>query len=260
MSKQPTWQEAIQQVLREAGEPMHYKDIAERIAVDGVRTDLGKTPKDTVTSTISMSKKYEGEASPFIRVNRGTYTLRDFISEDETPDKSVTPGESDVVTDSEPQYDIITSFGMFWQRSDVEWKTHPSLWGIQQAGADPVDFGDQLGVYLLYDGREVIYVGRATGKRLGQRLNEHTFDRLSTRWDRFSWFGLRPVAEDGSLGDAPVHYSADPLIPALEALLIEALEPRQNRKRGDDLSAAEFYQRIDPKIQKKALQRLIAEL
>jgi hypothetical protein len=44
------------------------------------------------------------------------------------------------------------------------------------------------------------------------------------------------------------------LIPALEAVLIEAMEPRQNRKRGDDLAAVEFIQRVDPEIEKKRIK------
>ena len=44
------------------------------------------------------------------------------------------------------------------------------------------------------------------------------------------------------------------MIPALEAILVEALEPRQNRKRGDDLSAVEYIQREDPEIQKKRVK------
>jgi len=38
---------------------------------------------------------------------------------------------------------------------------------------------------------------------------------------------------------------------SLEAILIEALEPRQNRKRGDDLAAVACLQRVDPEIEKK---------
>ena len=38
---------------------------------------------------------------------------------------------------------------------------------------------------------------------------------------------------------------------ALEAILIEALEPRQNRKRGDDLASVEYVQKTDPETQKK---------
>ena len=74
------------------------------------------------------------------------------------------------------------------------------------------------------------YVGRSTDRPLGKRLYEHTLDRLSARWDRFSWFGLLPVAESGKLGLLTGAFMAAKLIPALEAVLIEALEPRQNRK------------------------------
>jgi len=48
----------------------------------------------------------------------------------------------------------------------------------------------------------------------------------------------------------PESFKVKILIPALEAILIEALEPRQNRKRGDDLSAVEYIQKEDPEIQK----------
>jgi hypothetical protein len=46
----------------------------------------------------------------------------------------------------------------------------------------------------------------------------------------------------------------------LEAILIEALEPRQNRKRGDDLSAVEYIQKEDPEIQKKIARQIFAEV
>ena len=37
-------------------------------------------------------------------------------------------------------------------------------------------------------------------------------------------------------------------------ILIEALEPRQNRKRGDDLAAVEYLQKVDPEIEKKKVK------
>jgi len=143
---------------------------------------------------------------------------------------------------------------MFWRRNAIEWSATPKLLGMQQIGATPVDFNKQLGIYLLYDGREVIYIGRTTDRPLGRRLYEHTSDRMAARWDRFSWFGLLPVSETGVLGQLPLTFDAAKMIPALEAILIEALEPRQNRKRGDDLSAVEYIQREDPEIQKKRVK------
>jgi len=135
----------------------------------------------------------------------------------------------------------------------------PKLLGMQQIGATPVDFNGQRGVYLLYDGREVIYVGRATDRALGTRLYEHIIDRLSTRWDRFSWFGLLPISDTGSLGQLPASFDAAKLTPALEAILVEALEPRQNRKRGDDLAAVEYVQMEDPEIRKRRVKAAIDE-
>jgi hypothetical protein len=97
---------------------------------------------------------------------------------------------------------------MFWTRAAIEWVATPKLLCMQQIGATAVDFNGQLGIYLLYDGREVIYVGRTTDRPLGRRLFEHTVDRMSARWDRFSWFGLLPVSDKGSLGNLPKTYDA----------------------------------------------------
>ncbi len=140
---------------------------------------------------------------------------------------------------------------MYWQRDSVVWKNEPRLFGKQQSAAKAVDFGKQKGIYILYDHRTVVYVGRAIDRPLGKRLYEHTRGRMSSRWDRFSWFGLLDVTEDGSLRELSVNASLASLIVTLEALLIEALEPPQNRKRGDDFLAIEYVQEVDPKIKEK---------
>jgi hypothetical protein len=246
-----TWREAIERVLSSSGEALHYNEIAQRIVSEGLRKSVGATPGATVNAHISSSIKHDGESSPYIRVSKGTFTLRSKSSKDARKSES---GRSDDSDEREEQYEIISSFGMFWRREAVEWSSSPKLLGMQQIGAMTVDFNRQLGIYLLYDGREVIYVGRTTDRALGRRLYEHTIDRLSARWDRFSWFGLLPVSEDGDICALPESYSAAKLIPALEAVLIEALEPRQNRKRGDDLAAVEYLQKVDPEIEKKRVK------
>ena len=248
-----TWRKAIDKVLGASATPLHYNDIAERIIAEGYRRSIGATPAATVNAHISTSIKRDGNASPYIRVAKGIFTMRSrspgaaVIAPKLTPDVA----ESDELED---QYALITSFGMFWRKEAVEWTATPRLLGMQQIGATPVDFHKQLGIYLLYDGREVIYVGRTTDRPLGRRLYEHTADRLSARWDRFSWFGLLPISDTGKIGALPKHYDAAKIIPALEAVLIEALEPRQNRKRGDDLAAVEYLQKVDPEIEKKKVK------
>jgi hypothetical protein len=253
MPKELTWRKAIDKVLASSPTPLHYNEITEQIISEGLRTTVGATPAATVNAQISASIKHEGNNSPYVRVSKGTFTLKNRTSDLSVIPKKLTP-EVDESEVEEEQYDIISSFGMFWRKDAVEWIPSPKLLGMQQIGATPVDFNKQLGIYLLYDGREVIYVGRTTDRPLGRRLYEHTIDRMSARWDRFSWFGLLPVSDRGELGSLPDQYDAAKLIPALEAILIEALEPRQNRKRGDDLAAVEYLQRVDPEIEKKKVK------
>lgn len=231
---------------------MHYNDITAQIIAAGYRSSLGATPAATVSAQISTSIKHDGAASPYVRVGKGTFLLSK-----SAPGSTVKLSVPSVLPQSieeEEQYDIVTSFGMYRRRDATEWLPTPKVLGMQQIGATPVDFCRQLGIYLLYDGREVVYVGRSTDRPLGKRLYEHTLDRMATRWDRFSWFGLLPVSEAGQLKNLPKSYLAANLIPALEAILIEALEPRQNRKRGDDLAAVEYIQKTDPEIEKKRIK------
>ena len=254
MTNELTWREAIDKVLGASTTPLHYKEITDKILADGLRTNLGATPAATVNAQISTSIKRDGKKSPYIRIGKGTFALVKAGQFQSQPIKDKLTPEVEESEETEEQYDIVTSFGMFWRRDAIQWVATPKLLGMQQIGATPVDFNKQLGIYLLYDGREVIYIGRTTDRPLGRRLFEHTVDRMAARWDRFSWFGLLPVSDAGFLGSLPATYEAAKMIPALEAILIEALEPRQNRKRGDDLSAVEYMQREDPEIQKKKVK------
>ena len=72
-SGEPAKQVAID-VLREAGDPLHAKEIAKRV-IDSGRTRLGgKTPEQTITAMLAVGSKPGG---PFKRVDKGTYTLAD---------------------------------------------------------------------------------------------------------------------------------------------------------------------------------------
>lgn len=260
MANDLTWRKAIEKVLQDAKGSMHYKDISDEILGRKLRVNVGATPSATVSANLVTSIAKDGENSPFLKVGRGEYILRN-KGQESTKDKPISDVAPASEQDPEDQYDIISSFGMFWRRDFVDWNSSPMLLGMQQLGAEPVNFYGQMGIYLLYDGREVIYVGRSKDRPIGKRLYEHTADRLSTRWDRFSWFGLLPVSYRGKLEVLPESYIADKIIPALEAILIEALEPRQNRKRGDDLSAVEYLQKEDPEIvRKKKKTLLLSEL
>ncbi|MBD8061023.1 hypothetical protein H9624_01640 [Actinomycetaceae bacterium Sa1BUA1] len=262
------WKAAIEKVLRDAGAPMHYAEIAQAIIDNGYRTSVGATPAATVAANLSSTSLRDRVE----RIEKGVYSLRSPhtgpLPTEEAP-PSGSPEDLDVdapLADSdieavEPEMGLINAFGMFWRRSETDWGNRtPQLLGIQQSGSKPVDFTDQAGVYLLYDGNRVIYVGRVTEPRLGQRLREHTRGRLSGRWDRFSWFGVRRTNARGALGPLPsTGIAVETLIATMEALLIEGLEPPQNRRQGDGFNAVEFIQVTDPAIERQRTQTVLAK-
>lgn len=251
------WKRAILEVLGSSAEPMHYSDIAVEVAKRRLRkkTELGATPANTVAVTISNSFRDDGEESPFIRVTRGIYALR-------RPEQqqAIVQVEDDALIS--PVAGIINALGMFWEREKVSWKAEPKLLGRQQQDSEPIDFSKQRGVYLLHDSQGVVYVGRITDQPLGRRLQQHNVDRLNGRWNRFSWFGVYPVKSDGSLKtDVDMtKVSIDIVISTLEAVLIEGLEPRQNRRRGDDFQAVEFLQAEDPALEQSRQKIMLADL
>lgn len=245
-----SWEDAICTVLRDAGSAMRYTDIAEQISNRRLKSVANPAASVAVTFSRSLA---DPEASPFVRIGQGEYTLKELI---EAQSVSV-PDPASAVVQSETG--ALRAFGMFWVRDLVIWNGRPKILGRQSDGASDVDFADQVGVYLLHDRDRVVYVGRA-GDALAARLKAHTTDRLSGRWDRFSWFGLRAVTEDGLLSEPSAAWNHTVVIETLEALLIESLEPPLNRRRGDNFSGVEYLQVGDPEIENRKMKRLFEEL
>ena len=231
-----SWKDAAKKVLEEAGKPLHYTEITDRILDQGLKTKFGATPHATVNSTISWAIQADGSACLFERTGRGMYGLRGREEPEGAPDDDAESGS-------------LEAFGMYWKRDDVYWSSNPRLLGRTHPKADRVNLAGQHGVYLLYDENGVVvYVGQAAKQSIGQRLAQHTSDRLTGRWQRFSWFGIRPVGDNGKLDRvAAGTITPERLISTLEALLIEALEPRQNRA-GSSYSGKEYLQVPDPKL------------
>ena len=258
-----TWLQAIEKVLRDAApEALHTGKIASQIINGGLKKVAGATPGATVSATLGEAIRKQGPQSLYEKVGPGRYRLRQSTS---------MPKSSDVdETEADETGHIVTAFGVYWEREAVDWKARPRLYGefqtdgVSKTAMTRVDFAGQHGLYLLHDVREVIYVGRTTTGDLGKRLYDHTRDRLQGRWSRFSWFGFRPVSSDGllkaKLKSLPGESRMDDLIIAIEAILIEAFEPRQNRQSGARISAVEYRQVPDPTIEKKQLQRAIERL
>lgn len=256
------WREAILRVLAEESRPLHYREISEFVLSRGYFSSKGARPDNLVYRHLTESIRDEREQSPFVRVDRGIFALKDLAGGPkahrygkQTPSRKhrvrLLVDGSDEPESSES---IIRCLGMYWQRDLVLWRSDPKMFGRQQAPSKSVDFGKQIGIYILHDRHTVVYVGRAIDRPIGRRLFEHTLDRMSSRWDRFSWFGLLDLTDGGELVEVEPRFSTASIITTLESILIETLEPPQNRRRGDDFSHIEFIQDVDPELRERQIQ------
>lgn len=252
------WKDAIEKVLQEEGRPLHYTEIADLIAERGYRVSLGATPNDTVSANLTTEINKLGDNSRFLKIDKGIYGLRVQSGDSQNSDSR----SAVKIKVSDDKIKVISSFGIYWDKTSVHWKSNPDLLGVQRDGALEVNFKNQIGIYLLHDSRETIYVGQAIDQPLAVRLTNHTKDRLSGRWDRFSWFGIYPVSENGVLNQNVEfkNLTIKDIGDVLEAILIEAIEPRQNRKQGNQFYGIEFHQQESPEIEKRRKEQILKEL
>jgi restriction system protein len=96
--------DAIEHVLRDAGGPLHYREIAIRLIAQGLWQTRSKTPATSVSVYLSNDIRDLGSASRFRRINGGIYGLSDEIRQ-ATVSASTRqfPGPvEDAVSDAEP--------------------------------------------------------------------------------------------------------------------------------------------------------------
>jgi restriction system protein len=74
--------DAAYQVLVQAGEPLHARELVRRMLDQGLWQTAGKTPEATIDSCITLDMKHHGEASRFRRAGRRTFTIYDGIDTD----------------------------------------------------------------------------------------------------------------------------------------------------------------------------------
>ena len=261
------WDAAIVKVLQDAGQPLHYQTITGLIGELGLRELSGATPATTVSSRLgTMINPEHGRFDRRIRkTSRGVFEFVDPSDTTPEPEPEQEIDESDeAVIESSDRIIGVPAYGLYWEKDKVNWGRGSSgILGRQAAGSSPVDFSGQHGVYLLHKDRAVIYVGRTTDSLRG-RLDNHNKDKKAPRWNRFSWFGFRNVISDddgNKLEDLPSEIDTQHLVTILESVLIEALEPPVNGRRGDYMGV--LYEQVpDPEIQRQddiKLRRMMSE-
>jgi hypothetical protein len=142
---------------------------------------------------------------------------------------------------------IIRTFGEYWNPNLVNWENSWKLLGTRsksKKGPD-LDVYEERGVYVLYNDYLPVYVGKAFRQSIGYRLQLHRESRRKgSRWDSFSWFGLRGFKSGDELRSLSKVPSVRPeaLIETLEALLIVVIDPKLNSRRETLKGAIPLYQ------------------
>ena len=77
--------DAAYAALREAGEPLHYREITKRIVARGMWVTRGKTPWATVNARLAVDIRQHGDSSRFRRVAPGVFAASEPLS-DVSPD------------------------------------------------------------------------------------------------------------------------------------------------------------------------------
>ena len=134
---------------------------------------------------------------------------------------------------------LISNYGLYWRVEDVFWgapRNPGSLLGISANAKKmrPIDFREQRGVYVLYSDFDLLYIGQVHRQGFLSRLIQHRKEDIGHRFNRFSWFGIRKINRDGSLGmlaDA-AHSETGNVLNHIEAILIYTAEPSFNRQGG----------------------------
>ena len=157
------------------------------------------------------------------------------------------------------------AYGIGWEKSKVNWgrgRGRPSVGkappgdyflGTNKEFERPVCFASQVGIYLLHDGAQTVYVGKTIRpsddtKGLYARLRQH--HRSKKRWTKFSWFGFLEVECSGTLSTVeyiPKIHSKEginilQLVTTIEAVIIEGIGCRDNSRGGDTGGALHFEQ------------------
>lgn len=171
---------------------------------------------------------------------------------------------------------MITHYGLFWSSADVLWSGVKGTPGLLQGrektrlerpgrpskseSEKAKDFSAFVGVYCLYRGAQLVYVGEAgldNKSNFFKRLSQHLSDHLADRWDTFSWFG-RPA---GDLNEATGEAKA--ALAQLEAVLIAVTNPGFNKQNGAFHGAVQVFQvphdRADGDLETK-FERLMGKL
>lgn len=224
-TKENKWIDAILKVLENTKTPIHYTKIWEVIRDQHYLECESKKPEISVNTYLQANKDI---IVPF--GNKGDYILKTHLH------NSINKYLEQTVSNQT----VIRAYGVNWSRAKFEQNNY-SLIGKESISknASQFDFSNERGLYVLYDGYNIVYVGQ-TVNPLANRLKEHT--KKSYKWDSFTWYGIDDVVDMNHNKNKILTISAKSLLDAFEAIMIAAINPKHNKKKGNHIGGKEYQQ------------------
>lgn len=237
---------SIASVLAASSQPQDLGQIAYGlIAARGDFSKIGAVPLRSIYSCLEEAIRDKGERCPFLKTHPGVYMLRRNAKPDHLLEASKTISTGPKF--HEGPFGIISCFGVSWHRNKIKWTPAPEILGYQFQASAPINFGQQIGFYALHwKNGETGYVGSAIEKPIGTCLYEHTQTYLSALWDRFSFFGILPVADNGAFDRLPGNFDAADTLASLATILVGLVSPHGNKGHLDWFSPLGFSQWESP--------------
>lgn len=226
--KQMTWLDAILKVLESSKSPMHYTKIWDNIRDKHyIKCENNCNPEITVNNYIQANKELIVQFG-----DRGCYILKKHL------DASI---KKYLELTIPPQQSVIRAFGTMWSRKKFVQNNYSLLGKLATCKKSPqIDLSKERGIYVLYDGYNIVYVGQTANPIVG-RLKAHIKD--AKQWDTFSWYGIDEILENGQISQEKILcMTTKTLIEAFEAAMILATNPRHNKTRGNHVRGQEYQQ------------------
>jgi|GEM_PF-145032 len=196
--------DAALKVLQEAGSPLHYQEITQRVLAAGLWKTEGKTPDATINARLAVDVKKNGPSSAFRRAGRGVFALNTERT-DQPPHAPVGMRPEDKQKNPRQGARLLV-LGYLERIASSAFAEFPrQITDLAHS---------KHGVYALYKGDRLYYVGLATNLR--NRIKQHLHDKHAGKWNRFSLYLVRKVEH----------------IKELESMILRIADPTGNSTRG----------------------------
>jgi hypothetical protein len=150
-----TFIEAAAEVLRQAGKPLHYKEITELAIAKNLLSHVGKTPEVTMSHRLTSAIKKDDKEVPIVKVKPGVFALREWDDKKgrRSAPSSPPPDASDESTREEADVEV--------NALEIE----AALREAKRAPADDSDDDEDNGVALERPGRTAYMDSESNGDR-----------------------------------------------------------------------------------------------